>query len=280
MSKIYLAGFDGSPESRSAIELAVRLGGPADAAVVAVNVYPDATATDWIGVEAMRRDEIQVDCRNGAEAVLAELDVEGVEKRAVKANSPARGLHELARELDAKLIAVGATHHGALGRLSPGSVGMHLLHGAPCQVLVTPSDVADSPLRTIGVAYDGRDESRVALHAAREIAERLRAELVVIGARKPTLVSVPMGPGMPDIVEEAKQQFETTLQHAAENVDAGYRMLMGPPGRTIAEVSGDFDLLVTGSRGYGAVGGVVLGSVSRHLVDHAHCPVLVVPRPA
>ena len=279
MSKTYIAGFDGSPESRAAVDLAVRLARTEVGKVVAAHVYPYAAAAYWITVEAMRYDEIEDDYLHDAEGLLAELELEGIEKRAVKSDSPARGLHELAEELDAKLIAVGVTARGPLGRLAPGSVATHLLHGAPCQVLVVPAGVSDSPMRTIGVAYDGREESQVALHTAREMAERLGARLVVIGARQPVRIPVPpMAPGMPDLVEEDRQQFETMLTRGAETVDGEYRMLMGDPGREIADASADVDLLVTGSRGYGAVGSVLLGSVSRHLVDHAQCPVLVVPR--
>lgn len=89
-----------------------------------------------------------------------------------------------------------------------------------------------------------------------------------------------MGPGLLDLTDEDRRQFETMLDRAAQEVDGEYRMLMGDPGRSITEMSADVDLLVTGSRGYGTVGTVLLGSVSRHLVDHAQCPVLVVPRPA
>lgn len=255
----YLAGYDGTAESHDAVALAARLAKTADAKLIAVNVNPDAGA---------------------AKALLRDLDGDDVEKRAVKADSPARGLHVVAEETGARLIAVGATHHGLLGRLARGSVGMHLLHGAPCPVLVTPGATSDNPLRTIGVAYDGREESRVALHAARAIAARLDAELEVIGVLHETMAPVPIvDPRMPSLAEETEQQFDRMLQDAAEMTDAGYRMLSGPVARTLEEASADVDLLVTGSRGYGAIGGVLLGSVSRHLVDHASCPVLVVPRP-
>jgi len=39
----------------------------------------------------------------------------------------------------------------------------------------------------------------------------------------------------------------------------------------------DADLLVCGSRGYGALRSVALGSVTRALVNEAACPVLVIP---
>ena len=281
MTVTYLAGYDGSVESRSAVELAARLARAADAKVVAVNVYRHGSATYWIGVEAMQDDELQGELRAEAERVIGDLDIEGIDRRVIKADSASRGLQELAEELDAAMIVVGATHHGPFGRLAPGSVAMHLLHGAPCPVLVTPADGDDSPLETVGVAFDGRDESRAALAAGRRIATELGAELVVIGAFQPLMVPAPMGyVGSADLYKDAERAFETEMRRAAESAGARHLVVTGPPGHTLAEASADFDLLVTGSRGYGAIRGVVLGRVSRHLVDHARCPGLVVPRRA
>ena len=49
-------------------------------------------------------------------------------------------------------------------------------------------------------------------------------------------------------------------------------------GEVLLRISDHVDLMVSGSRGYGPVRSVLLGSVSRRLVDDAACPVLVVPR--
>ena len=281
MPTTYIAGFDGSAASRAAVELAARLAAPRAAHLVAVNVYAPAAGAYWTPVEAMRFDDVQAEYRREAEELLETLEPPGVEKRAVEAASPARGLHELAVELDAGLIAVGVTDRGPLGRLAPGSVASHLLHGSPCPVLVAPEGADASAIRAVGVAYDGSEGALAALHSARELAREHDARLVVIGAHQPSPVPVKMGyPGLPDVAAEDRQQFETMLERGAAGVDAEYRMIMGSPGHTIAQASGDFDLLVTGSRGYGPARSVLLGSVSRHLVDHAHCPVLVVPRPA
>ena len=48
----------------------------------------------------------------------------------------------------------------------------------------------------------------------------------------------------------------------------------------LADAAEGADLLVTGSRGYGPRHSVLVGGVSRYLVDNAPCPVLVVPRVA
>ncbi len=65
---------------------------------------------------------------------------------------------------------------------------------------------------------------------------------------------------------------------AAVPVDG--RRLDGPPAQALAEAGEDgVDLLVAGSRGYGPMTRLLLGSVSSRLVAIAPCPVLVVPRP-
>jgi nucleotide-binding universal stress UspA family protein len=56
------------------------------------------------------------------------------------------------------------------------------------------------------------------------------------------------------------------------------RAVSGLPGPALVEAGHGVDVLVTGSRGYGPLGSVLLGSVSRYAADHAPCPLLVVPR--
>jgi nucleotide-binding universal stress UspA family protein len=75
-----------------------------------------------------------------------------------------------------------------------------------------------------------------------------------------------------------------TLQKSVENVlgaaDAAavaQHAVRGHPARVLVEETGDpGDLLVVGSRGHGEFAGLVLGSVSLHVVAHAACPVVVV----
>ncbi|GAA3560876.1 universal stress protein [Nonomuraea rosea] len=49
----------------------------------------------------------------------------------------------------------------------------------------------------------------------------------------------------------------------------------GQPAEILTDLSGDAELIVVGTRGYGGLGGLVAGSVSAHVAAHAACPVIV-----
>lgn len=55
-------------------------------------------------------------------------------------------------------------------------------------------------------------------------------------------------------------------------------ILTGRPADALAAVSTDVDMMVCGSRGYGPLRTLLVGSTSHALVRRAACPVLVVPR--
>ena len=63
-------------------------------------------------------------------------------------------------------------------------------------------------------------------------------------------------------------------------IDASETLLDGDAIELLARESGELDLLVVGSRGYGQLRAVLLGSVSSALVSAAHSPLVVVPRGA
>lgn len=78
---------------------------------------------------------------------------------------------------------------------------------------------------------------------------------------------------------EAEELLRATVEAVSgEGADRVDRVVAeGPAGQVIIENAADAEMIVVGSRGRGAIASVVLGSVSTYVVQHAHCPVLVVP---
>lgn len=63
------------------------------------------------------------------------------------------------------------------------------------------------------------------------------------------------------------------------DVEIERRIVEGAAGEVLVASVSVGDLLVVGSRGHGALAGVLLGSVSQQCVHHAPCPVVVVHAP-
>ena len=227
--------------------------------------------------------EIQQDLHDKGRAVIEGLDVEGVARRVLLAGSPAQALHDLAEEEHATLIVVGATHYSHIGRITPGSVASNLLHGAPCPVLVAPSDHQPRPIRTIAVAYDDGIQAKAALEHAAQLARRLDAHLEIIAGAEHELYAGPAMIAAADLEELMRDDVAERVKAEADaitGIPVDTRVVTGPMPSALADAAEGADLLVTGSRGYGPRHSVLVGGVSRYLVDNAPCPVLVVPRVA
>ena len=80
----------------------------------------------------------------------------------------------------------------------------------------------------------------------------------------------------------APHPMEGLLGKALEDVgrspETDAILLKGEPAKALADAGGDLDLLVAGSRGYGPLHHVLLGSVSARLMRTCPCPLIVVPR--
>lgn len=80
-------------------------------------------------------------------------------------------------------------------------------------------------------------------------------------------------------VAQGRADVDATVD--ALGIEAAVRVEQGDPGETICEVAARerFELVLVGSHGAGFLKRALLGSVSRHVLQHAPCPVLVVRGP-
>lgn len=139
--------------------------------------------------------------------------------------------------------------------------------------------------RNVVVAYDGSAGAKAALARAAGIAGRDGSSLTLVeavGGRVPSLA-----PGAPPLPKPEKRAMaRAQLDEAIATVDtdllASGWVIGGPAAKGVLAVAEDIgaDLIVTGSRGRGAVRSAVLGSVSTEIVQGAPCDILVVHPPA
>ena len=277
-----LVGYDGSDGGRDALELTRVLAEAGGASVLVVTVLPYGPLPipyEILGEEEAERAQPLFE---EAKERLGSLEIE---TRAFGGGSPAGVINDLAEKEEVDTIVVGSPHRGAVGRVVIGSVADGLLHGAPCEVIVASRGYAaeeQGPFRTIAVAYDDTLEAKAALARAEAIALACRATITVYTVSAPPAV-VPGASGYaPAMPPEAGAIVTRTVKAVDERLAATGRALSGVPGPAIVEACEEAgaDLLVAGSRGYGPVRRVLLGSVSTQLAHKAPCPVLVVPRPS
>ena len=270
-------GVDPRQGGRDAIALAKQLA-PADARLTLAHAYgiglmAGRAATLLLGSQLeeaqrllkQRRADASLDARL---AVCAE-------------RSAGRALQRLAESSQASLLVVGSCHRGLLGRVLLGDDTSAALNGAPCAVAIAPSGYTATAhrLSTVGVGCDGSPESEQALATAREIAARCRSTIKALSVV--SLQSIPYGEPIPEswpVIARELVDDELRRLHGLEDVEGD--VTYGDPGEELAAFSGELDLLIIGSRGYGPFGRLFNGSTSNYLARRARCPLLVLPRSA
>ena len=136
----------------------------------------------------------------------------------------------------------------------------------------------------IVVGVDGSEHSLDALRWAGQEARLRGVPLRVVGTFTTPIMSTGYEVAVPDPTD-LQAASETMLDAAVDavrdsselaGVDVSTEVLEGHAGERLIALSRDADLIVVGSRGHGGFMGLLLGSVTTYVVNHALCPVVVV----
>lgn len=137
----------------------------------------------------------------------------------------------------------------------------------------------------IVVGVDGSDASKDALRWAARQAAMTGSLLVAVAVWSYATMSYPsMSAYVPtvndlDLEGDATQMLQATVKEALDGAPVRLVVAEGHPADVLVRFSEGADLVVVGSRGHGGFVGALLGSVSHHLVQSAHCPVVVIRHP-
>lgn len=134
------------------------------------------------------------------------------------------------------------------------------------------------------VGVDGSEAARAALRWALVEARTRGAQLQVVHAWNVPFFGPRPSPEVVQDRDDLEAGARIDLEHAVADIDltdltvpAELLLVNRPPATALLEAAEAADLLVVGTRGRGGFAGLLLGSVSQQLAQHAPCPVVIVP---
>lgn len=192
----------------------------------------------------------------------------------------------LERSASAYAVVLGAT--GDTGTL--GHLGSTLLavtaHGKGSVIVVRTDPKADNTVRTTGpvvVGVDGSPVSEAAIAAAFFEASERGADLVAVHVWSDWSAGQFASQDASVLLDDFEEVEEVILaerlagwREKYPDVQVTRRVYFAGPAAQLREWSGHAQLVVVGNRGRGGFLGLLLGSTAHSLVQHAHCPVMVV----
>lgn len=275
MFETVLVGIDEYGRGRDAIELAKRLVSPTGKLIFA-NVHPGFASLgkgDNGEFEAVERG-LAIGLLNAA---IRDSGVRA-EAQSLGADRIGNGLHRLAETTGADLLVLGSSHEGQHGRVWLRDAVRRAINGAPCAVAVAPLAYADlgTPITQIGIAYNGSDESRVAVETGNALADELHATATAFEA-----LASPVSDRQAEGAEATIREFEDAArERISHETGVSACTATGDAVQELALFSGTVDLLIVGSRDFGPIGRLMHGSTTHGLLGYARSPLLILNRAA
>jgi nucleotide-binding universal stress UspA family protein len=284
VQKRIVVGYDGSSYSNAALDWALdeaaRTSAPLE--LVYADEWPlIAPAADMVPAPALRPvsyvteiiDRTMEHAIDRAKTIQPLVSVTATTVRAHAASA----LIDLSRT--ARLMVLGGRGHSAVGGLL-GSVGAAVSAHAHCPVVAVRGQAPAKAPVVVGI--DGSAMASPVLTFAAELAAERKTPLQVIRAWPPVTglwEETPMATNT--VTDQERQPFDSlvaVVRDTFSGLDVRADVVVAHPAAALTRASTDAQLLVVGSRGHGAFSGLLLGSVSQHLLRHSACTLVVVHR--
>lgn len=288
--KSVVIGWDGSTAAEAAIAWGVQVAQRRGAPIRVVSAIP--WPYDSLGLApqaafdaAEVANEVATQGRDKVVALLGDPD------RVVAVGVPTTPATALVTEsATAGLVVIGNKGRSRIAQVFTGSATVGVVAHAQCDVAVVPAERPQlpGPDRPVVVGVDGSDTSLAAAVQAGQIAAWWNAPLRIVQTwNLADALGWSGGPPGATFLAEAARSLEeaarTSVDRTAEAVRQAHpgvhvetQVLEQHPAHVLAELSETAGLVVVGTRGLGGFERLMLGSVSRYLVQHAAGPVIVV----
>jgi nucleotide-binding universal stress UspA family protein len=275
-----VVGYDGKDHSRDALLWAAAEAARRDAPLLVVHAanYPGMKPHPGPGAlepepGALAADQ-EVTVRGVSEALHAypDLRIAG----ATEVTSPSEALIEASRA--AELVVIGTRGHGRVVGALLGSVALAAPAQARCPVIVVKREPANRRVHEdrIVVGTDGSPPAAAAVAFAAERAATTAVPLDVVICTGIQAAADWEAQQLRAVAESVAGSTTAWLRDTWPAVAVTVRVEDGPADRVLVDASTAAELVVVGTRGRGALKGLLLGSVSQGVISGARCPVAVV----
>jgi len=274
-----MAGVDGSHEALTAAEVGAGEARRRQVPLILIHaftwpwIWPPLTE-EFHPTDPLPRTKANQLLARAAEHLRGEDGGPKVVTRLVDGHAAA-ALVDASRE--AALVVVGHRGAGGFTELLAGSVAIHAAAHAHGPVMVVRGKITSSDAPVI-LGFDGSAGARLAAEFAFATAAQRGAPVMAVTVWPtdrawPDAVAAgypsPPAPSVVDSLGDLPSRYPQVPVHA--KVVAG-----GSTAAVLARAADAAGLIVVGSRGFGGLRGLLLGSVGRTLIEHAPCPVTIV----
>jgi nucleotide-binding universal stress UspA family protein len=220
-----------------------------------------------------------------ASEMLVSVSHLSVETR-LRQGDPIANILAEAQEGDYDLIVIGACREVGLAQRLLGSVAQAIVRRVPISVLVVRQ--AKQELKRVLICTGGLDVANPVIEAGAQLAGAARAKATLLYVTSPA-ASMYTGMGIRETLPRLLRTDTPVARHlrrgakalAQHQVDAKLKLRHGVVADEILQEAreGDYDLIVMGASGAtGRLREWLLRNVTRQVVEHALCAVLVVKR--
>jgi nucleotide-binding universal stress UspA family protein len=276
-----LLAVDGGPASAAATEWVIERAKTVDISLEVTSVaeiswaLPDAPPVDF-------RAPYEQAARAAAERVGSAAPSVTV-TTVVRTGGAANAL--IAASATADLLVLGTNKTGRLAGLVHGTLPLRVAGRARCPTIVVPSGWAPKDAEVLA-GWDEDETADVALEFAAMEADRLGVSLRIIHSwRVPTAMGLDEL-GASRVFADVAARHHNALSAVAGRTRSAHPSLevfealaWGPPAIELTKAASQASLIVLGTHSRGAIGGLMLGSVSHDVLMNMPAPVAVVPHP-
>jgi nucleotide-binding universal stress UspA family protein len=202
---------------------------------------------------------------------------------------PASVIIDTARADRADAIVMGSRGRGPIATMVLGSVSAEVSGHAPCPVIVARRPT----MERVMIAVDGSDMTDRVVQAVIDLGCFVgrRLEVVAVAPSPVPGAGIMLGGGyavpawFEEGVEAAREAMAATATAAAATFRAAgfevsWSVPLGDPASTLVDhaVTSHADAIVVGTHGRTGIDRLLIGSVARNVLVHAHTSVVVIPR--